>query len=109
MADILKVLGQLDAAATTLETLYTVSDLAQATTSSLVACNRTGSVLTYRITVVVSGEGADDKQFLYYDQTLAANTTFTAVLGLTLGQGDAIKTFVSATGMSFNLFGVETS
>ncbi len=109
MADVLKILGQLAAAATTTETLYTVPDLASTTTSSLVACNRTGGVLTYRVSVLASGAGADDKQFLYYDQTLAANTTFSAVLGLTLGQGDVVKTFVSATGMSFNLFGVETS
>ncbi len=109
MADILKVLGQLDAAATTTETLYTVPDLAQTTTSSLVVCNRTSGVLAYRVSIHINGAGADDKTFLYYDQTLAANTTFTAVLGLTLGQKDVVKTFVSATGMSFNLFGVETS
>ncbi len=109
MADVLKVLGQLAAAATTEEDLYTVPNLAQTTTSSLVVCNRTGGVLTYRVSVAVAGAVVNDKQFLYYDQTLAANTTFTSVLGLTLNQTDVVRTFASATGLTFNLFGVETS
>ena len=43
MADNLKVLGQLDPAATTVTTLYTVPDMTQTTVSSIVAANRTGS------------------------------------------------------------------
>lgn len=109
MADTIKVLGQLAAAATTVETLYTVPNLAQTTTSSLVVCNRTGGVLTYRVSVYEFGDSINDKQYLYYDQTLAGNTTFTAVLGLTLAQADIVKTFASATGLTFNLFGVETT
>ena len=38
MTDVIKVLGQLDAAATTTEVLYTVPDLAVTTISSFVAC-----------------------------------------------------------------------
>ena len=107
--DVLKVLGQLDAAATTIETLYTVPDLAQTTTSSLIVCNRTGSPITFRISIHVAGAGADNKQFLYYDTSLGANATMTAVLGLTLAEKDVVKTYASATGLSINLFGVETS
>ena len=107
--DVLKPLGQLAAAATTTETLYTVPNETVTTTSSLVICNRTGGALTYRISIHVNGAGDDDKQFLYYDKSLAANDTFSAILGLTLGQKDVVKTFASATGLSFNLFGVETA
>lgn len=109
MADVLKVLGQLDAAATTPETLYTVPDQAMTTTSSLVVCNRTAGIVTFRISVHVAGAGADDMQYLFYDAPLAANSTLTAVLGLTLNQDDVVKTYASATGLSFNLFGVETT
>lgn len=109
MADVIKVLGQVDAAATTTTTLYTVPNLVQTTCSSFVACNRTGGAVTFRLSVHVNNAGADDKQYLYYNKSVATGESFTAVLGLTLGQNDVVKVYASATGMSFNLFGVETS
>tara|TARA_R100000951_G_C2644196_1_gene181995 strand:+ start:1316 stop:1645 length:330 start_codon:yes stop_codon:yes gene_type:complete len=109
MTDVIKVLGQLDPAATTTTTLYTVPDLTQTTVSSLVICNRTGSKIYFRVSVHVAGAGADDKQFLFYDQALEANTTQTVVIGICLGQTDVIKVHASAVDVSFNLFGVETS
>ena len=108
MSDIIKVLGQLDASATTQQTLYTVPDLTQTTVSSFLACNRTGSAITFRLRINVAGASDDDKQFIYYDNSVAANTTFTAVIGMCLGQKDVVKTYASATNMSFTLFGVET-
>ena len=108
MSDIIKVLGQLDSSATTQQTLYTVPDLTQTTVSSFVACNRTGSAITFRLRINISGAGDDDKQFLYYGKSVAANDTFTAVIGMCLGQKDVVKTYASATNMSFTLFGVQT-
>lgn len=108
MPDFIKILGQLDAAATTTETLYTVPNVRVTTTSTLVVCNRNTSSITFRVTVHVSGAGADDKQFIFYDAPLAAKSTLTAVIGMTLNQDDVVKTYVSGTGVSFNLFGVET-
>jgi hypothetical protein len=108
VSDIIKVLGQLDTAATTETTLYTVPNLAQTTVSSFVACNRTGSAITFRLRVNVAGASNDDKQFLYYDKSVAANSTFTAVIGICLGQKDVLKVYASAVNMSFNIFGVET-
>lgn len=108
MSDILKVLGQVDTAATTVTTLYTVPNLTQTTISSFVACNRTGSAITFRLSVHVAGASADDKQYLFYDKSVAANDTLTAVIGITLGQTDVMKVYASAVNMSFNLFGCET-
>ena len=108
MSDIIKVLGQLDCAATTQETLYTVPDLTQTTVSSFLACNRTGSAITFRLRINVAGAADNDKQFLYYDKSVAANTTFTAVIGMCLGQKDVLATYSSAVDMTFTLFGVET-
>ena len=108
MSDIIKVLGQLDSSATTQQTLYTVPDLTQTTVSSFVACNRTGSAITFRLRINIAGASDDDKQFLYYGKSVAANDTFTAVIGMCLGQKDVVKTYASATNMSFTLFGVET-
>ena len=109
MADAIKILGQLDVSATTITTLYTVPDLTQTTVSSLVVCNRSGSGITFRVSVHVNGAGADDKQFIFYDEDLAATTTRTVVIGICLGQKDVLKVYSSAANVSFNLFGVETS
>ena len=109
MADILGVLGQVDAPATTPTTLYTVPDLNQTTTSSLIVCNRTAGALTFRVSIRVSGAAADDKQYIYYDKSVPATDSFAAVLGLTLREGDVVEVYASSTGLSFNMFGVETS
>lgn len=109
MADAIKVLGQLDVSATTITTLYTVPDLTQTTVSSLVICNRSSSGITFRVSVHVAGAGADDKQFIFYDEALAATTTRTVVIGMCLNQADIVKVYSSAANVSFNMFGVETT
>ena len=109
MADSLKVLGQVDASATTITTLYTVPDMTQTTVSSIVAANRTGSAITFRLSVHVGGASADDKQYLYYGKSVAANDTLNIVIGITLNQEDVVKVYTSASNMSFNMFGCETT
>lgn len=109
MADVIKVLGQAAPSTATTTDLYAVPDLNQTTVSSLVVCNRTGGALTFRVSIHVAGASADNKQYLYYDKSVAANDTFSAVLGLTLAQSDEVKVRPSADGLSFNMFGVETS
>ena len=108
MSDVIKVLGQLDPAATTTTTLYTVPSETMTTVSSFVACNRTGSAITFRLSVHVAGASADDKQYIYYDKSVAATDVLIAVIGMTLNQTDVLKVYASAVDMSFNLFGVET-
>ena len=109
MPDAIKVLGQLDVSATTITTLYTVPDLTQTTVSSLVICNRSSSGITFRVSVHVAGAGADDKQFIFYNEALAATTTRTVVIGMCLNQADIVKVYSSAANVSFNMFGVETT
>ena len=109
MADALKVLGQVDPSATTTTTLYTVPDKTMTTVSSIVAANRSGSAITFRLSVHVEGASADDKQYLYYDKSIAANDSLTIVIGITLNQTDVVKVYTSAVNMSFNMFGCETT
>jgi hypothetical protein len=109
MADNLKVLGQLDPAATTVTVLYTVPDMTQTTVSSIVAANRTGSAITFRLSVHVGGASADDKQFIYYDKSVAANDSLSIVLGITLNQTDVVKVYTSSVSPSHNMFGCETT
>ena len=109
MTDVIKVLGQVDVSATTTTTLYTVPDLTQTTVSSLVICNRGGSAITFRVSIHVAGATADDKQFIFFDEDLAATTSRTVVIGICLGQADVVKVYASAANVSFNMFGVEPS
>ena len=109
MADILKVLGQVDPAATTTTVLYTVPDMTQTTVSSIVAANRTGSAITFRLSVHVAGAGANDKQYIYYDKSVAANDSLPIVIGITLNQTDVLEVYTSAVDMSFNIFGCEST
>lgn len=107
MSDFVKVLGQLAAAAATPEILYTVPPSAQTTCSSLTVCNRTASPLTFRVSVRVTSAAANNRQYLYYDKSIAANDTFASILGMTLDALDQVVVYASDVGLSFNLFGVE--
>lgn len=108
MSDIIKVLGQIEAAATTPTTLYTVPSLTSTTTSSLMVCNRAASPTSFRVNIRVGGEATANKQYIYYDHALAADETFTSIIGMTLAEGDIVEVYATDTGLSFNLFGVET-
>ena len=105
--DTIKILGQ--TAANIATVLYTVPDLTQTVVSSLVVANRTSGELTFRVSVSPAGAATDVADYLFYDVPLAGNSTLTATLGITLTETDVVRTYSSATGVSFNLFGVETS
>lgn len=105
--EIKKVLGQLAAAATTTEVLYTVPDSYGAVISSLVVCNRSGSARTFRVSIAIGGDTLANEQYLYYDVSIPANDTMSVVLGLTLSNADEVRTYASTTDLSFSVFGVE--
>ena len=108
MSDSLKVLGQLNPAATTLSTLYTVPALTQTTTSSLISCNRHSGNADVRISIAVAGEADNFKQYIYYDHGVNAKESHVAILGLTLNEGDVVRVYASTQYVTFSLFGVET-
>jgi len=109
VSDSLKVLGQAAPAATTETILYTVPDMSQTTVSSIVICNRNNSNHHYRINVSVAGATTSNKEYLFYDNVINANTTEAHVIGITLNQTDEIKVYSDAAHLSFNLFGCETT
>jgi hypothetical protein len=108
MAETLKTLAQLNPSAA-LTTLYTVPAATSTVCSSIVICNQSASVGTFRISVAVAGEADSAKQYIYYDQTLAAKSTFIATIGMTLAATDVVRVFPSSASMSFNLFGSENT
>ena len=73
----------------------------------MVVCNRTTGALTFRVSVAVGGGATATKDYLFYDVTLGGNATVTVTIGITLATTDVVRTYASATGLSFNLFGVE--
>jgi len=110
MTDVLKVLGQVAPTDTSANTLYTVPSLASTTTSSLVVCNLTAGSLTFSVAIRPAGiTPIANKHYLFYATPLAGNSTLTAVLGMTLAETDVVTVYASATGLSFTLFGVETT
>ena len=109
MAESLKSLGQLAPAATTLTDLYTVPACTSASISSIIVCNRGSTTTTFRISVAVAGVTDSNKQYIFYDQSLDGNSTFTATIGVTITATDKIRVYAGNSNLSFNVFGIEVS
>jgi len=107
MANAYKVLGQIEADTTTLETLYTVPAATECINSSMTICNRGSTNTTFRVAVRVAGAAIDLKQYLYYDVALPANDTFAFTLGVTLAATDVISTYAGNSNLTFQIFGTE--
>ena len=110
MPTIYKILGQSRPLDTNNATLYTVPASTDTIVSTVNACNTTASAATLRIFVVPNGGTAGLNNALFYDGSLAANSTISFTLGLTLDVGDSIVVR-SATGsaIAFSAFGSELS
>ena len=109
MATTYKVLGQVNPAATTATTLYTVPASTQTIVSTLTVTNQTATAGTYRISLRVAAAADNAKQYIAYDVSLPGNASDTLTLGVTLGATDVITVYASAATFSFNAFGSELS
>jgi|TARA_R110000822_G_scaffold225825_1_gene358507 hypothetical protein len=107
MATTYKVLGQVNPAATTATTLYTVPASTQTIVSTLTVTNQTATAGTYRISLRVAAAADNAKQYIAYDVSLPGNASDTLTLGVTLGAADVITVYASAATFSFNAFGSE--
>ena len=107
MADVLKVLGQLDPTAAVLTDLYTVPASTSTLTNTLTVCNRSSSSGSFRVSIAVGGAADDVKQYIYYDVPIIGNDTFAETMGLTLATGDKVRVFTSSGNISFGLWGIE--
>ena len=104
-----KVLGQVAAAATTAENLYTVPSGSSAVVSTIVVSNRSTSARTYRLAVKpTTGTALADSHYIAYDVAIAANDSVALTMGITLASGNVIVTYASAaSSLTFNAFGSE--
>jgi hypothetical protein len=109
MPNVYKILGQSSPSATTETDLYTVPAATSAVCSSLSICNRGGTPTTFRISLSASGASTTNKDYLYYDVTLAGNDTFIATVGVTLAATDEIRVYAGNANLSFQVWGTEIS
>ena len=109
MATAYKVLGQVNPAATTLTTLYTVPASTSAVVSTIAIANQAGSSGTYRIAIRPAGATIDPKHYLVYGATVAASDSVLLTLGVTLATTDVISVYGSSANISFSAFGSEIS
>lgn len=106
MANTYKVLGQLNPAATTLSTLYTVPSGNSAVISTMSICNQ-GNTTTYRVAISPNGAAIDPKHYIVYDTYVNSNDTVFLTLGLSMGAADLIRVYAGTANLSFNVFGSE--
>jgi glucose-6-phosphate dehydrogenase assembly protein OpcA len=104
-----KVLGQVNPAATTATTLYTVGSGKSAVVSTITVCNQAASAATFRIAIRVAGSALSAEEYIAYDSTVSANDTTAFTLGITLAATDVITVYASTATVSFNAFGSEIS
>lgn len=101
-----KVLGQSKPVATTLTDAYTVPALTSAVVSTITICNQ-GAATSIRLSVAVGGAVDTGKQYILYDASIGANTTYTITIGITLATTDVIRVYNTLATCSFNIFGSE--
>jgi hypothetical protein len=109
MANVYKILGQISPSATTETNLYVVPATTSTVCSSISICNRGGTQTTFRVSISPLGAATANKDYLYYDVTLAGNDTFIATIGVTLATTDVIRVYSGNASLSFQLFGTEIS
>lgn len=107
MASSYSILGQSDPSATTLTDLYTVPGLTQTVVSTVTVCNRAATPTSFRLSVATGGAADSDEQYLAYDTPIAANSSFTLTLGISLAATDVVRVYATDAQLSFNIFGVE--
>ena len=108
MSFVLKVLGQVATAITTETDLYTVPSSTSTVISTIMVCNRGGTAAAFRVSISVGGGATANKDYIYYDVTLAGNDSFAATLGLTIAVTDKVRVYASTANLSFSIFGQET-
>jgi hypothetical protein len=108
MATTYKVLGQVEPAATTDTTLYTVPAATSAVCSTLSICN-TGLSTTYRIAIRPAGATLEDKNYIVYEAAIETYETTLLTLGITLATTDVVTVYAGTATVVFNLFGSEIS
>lgn len=103
-----KVLGQVNPAATTATTLYTVPSAKSAVISSLTVCNQASTAATFRVAVRPAGATLAAVHYVAYDVAVGAADTTALTLGITLATTDVVTVYASTANISFHAYGDES-
>lgn len=106
MATTYKILGQVNPAATTATTAYTVPAGTQTIVNTIAVCNQ-GAAGTFRIAVRPAGATLAAQHYIAYETSIGANDTINPGLPLSLGATDVITVYASSANFSFTVSGVE--
>jgi len=107
MAITYKVLGNLNPAATTATTLYTVPAATSAVVSTINVCNQDTGAATFRIATRPAGASLSASHYIAYNTTVPAQDSIALTLGITLAATDVITVYASTATLSFLAFGSE--
>ena len=108
MASILRVLGQSYPAAATETDLYACGTNS-AVISTLTICNKSGSADAVTVRIAVAGVASVDKQLIVAGTNLAANSTMSMTIGITLAHLDVVRVTSTNGTTAFNIFGQENA
>lgn len=107
MATTYKVLGQINPAAATMTTLYTVPASTSTVVSTITVCNQLATATAFNIAVQPAGATINAKHYISYGTAIAGNDTISLTIGITLSATDLIACSANTANVSFNLFGSE--
>lgn len=103
-----KILGQQHPAATTSVDLYTCPTSTQTVVSTISIANVTATSGKARVWVAKSGAANAHVYALMYDVPIAAQSTNTFTLGITLSAGDIIRVYsTNGSDLTFHAYGSE--
>jgi hypothetical protein len=109
MANTYKSPVQVEPAANTLTTLYTVPADTQAIFSAINVCNTASTDATFRIAFRPSGAAIEDKHYIIYDATIAGKDTYMINQGMSIGATDVLSVYASSASVSFTGFYAEVT
>jgi hypothetical protein len=107
MPTVYKVLGQLNPAANTATTLYTVPSGNSVVVSTLTVCNQLGTAANFRVAIRPAGETLSNKHYLNFDTQVPGFDQLALTIGITLATTDVVTVYANTANVSFNLFGTE--
>lgn len=104
-----KILGQATPADTNAASIYSPNDSVIGIVRNIFVCNTTAGALSFRIFVDNDGTTYDTTTALYYDVSIAANTTtkLDVFIPLNNSSGNLAVRSSSANNLTFTAFGVE--
>ena len=108
MANIYRVLGQINPTANTATTLYTVPSATSTVASTLTVCNL-GATTTFRIAIRPGGASLANTQYISYDTIVNTSDTVFLTVGLSLATTDVVTCSANTGNVTFSLFGTEIS